>query len=370
MDEIINIGNKSFTKDEVIARGQKSINILKNVLRWLGLGIAATGLTLLLYSLFGENGPLKSSSPIETAVMMSYVLYGLMVVIGLVMFVLSFLKRDPYKYGIKALEKENRLSEEEKEKQNDELNKLIKKRQSIVKSGEMTPDKIINIKSKEETIEILTELMLFRINKNGVKSKIFTPDDILSYELTIDDELVYNSTDYKSTGNYSWSGESLGKAGGAIGKALSKIPLKKVKIIGNGVEAASGVIEGTNLEKNTEKEVHSKNAKTLHHYSFVLRLNDLKCPTYVAEDIRVEVAEEAATAISIIDSNKINKPNINETKVKTQKVPEIKQEEPKQIEEKKEEKIDKFAEIKKYKELLDEGIITQEEFDQKKKELL
>ena len=51
MDEIINIGNKSFTKDEVIARGQKSINILKNVLRWLGLGIAATGLTLLLNQL-------------------------------------------------------------------------------------------------------------------------------------------------------------------------------------------------------------------------------------------------------------------------------------------------------------------------------
>ena len=33
-------------------------------------------------------------------------------------------------------------------------------------------------------------------------------------------------------------------------------------------------------------------------------------------------------------------------------------------------KNDKFEEIKKYKELLDSGIITQEEFEQKKKELL
>lgn len=32
--------------------------------------------------------------------------------------------------------------------------------------------------------------------------------------------------------------------------------------------------------------------------------------------------------------------------------------------------IDKFDEIRKYKELLDEGIISQEEFDKKKKELL
>lgn len=35
-----------------------------------------------------------------------------------------------------------------------------------------------------------------------------------------------------------------------------------------------------------------------------------------------------------------------------------------------ESKIDKFEEIKKYKELLDLGIITQSEFDKKKKELL
>lgn len=33
-------------------------------------------------------------------------------------------------------------------------------------------------------------------------------------------------------------------------------------------------------------------------------------------------------------------------------------------------KEDKFTEIEKYKELLDKGIITQEEFDKKKKELL
>lgn len=33
-------------------------------------------------------------------------------------------------------------------------------------------------------------------------------------------------------------------------------------------------------------------------------------------------------------------------------------------------KEDKFTEVEKYKELLDKGIITQEEFDRKKKELL
>ncbi len=33
-------------------------------------------------------------------------------------------------------------------------------------------------------------------------------------------------------------------------------------------------------------------------------------------------------------------------------------------------KQDKFAEVMKYKELLDEGIITEEEFERKKKELL
>ena len=34
------------------------------------------------------------------------------------------------------------------------------------------------------------------------------------------------------------------------------------------------------------------------------------------------------------------------------------------------EPMDKFEEVRKYKELLDQGIITQEEFDRKKKELL
>jgi hypothetical protein len=34
------------------------------------------------------------------------------------------------------------------------------------------------------------------------------------------------------------------------------------------------------------------------------------------------------------------------------------------------EKYDKFDEVKNYKDLLDQGIITQEEFDAKKKELL
>ena len=95
--------------------------------------------------------------------------------------------------------------------------------------------------------------------------------------------------------------------------------------------------------------------KEIHHYSLVLKVNDLTKPSFIVNIDSVQIAEDVVTSLDILVGN-TKKIVAEET---TQ--PEAPKEAP---------KLDKFDELKKYKELLDAGVITQEEFDKKKKELI
>jgi hypothetical protein len=100
----------------------------------------------------------------------------------------------------------------------------------------------------------------------------------------------------------------------------------------------------------------SSSQKEVHHYTLLIKVKDINKASYYMPIDTVQLAEEVITILDMI----IGKGNPKE----------IEEEHVEEKPTKNEEKVDKFAEIKKYKDLLDSGIITQEEFDKKKSELL
>jgi len=87
----------------------------------------------------------------------------------------------------------------------------------------------------------------------------------------------------------------------------------------------------------------------------LLKVNDIITPSFVIELPSLQTAEEVAATLAIICQF--------ESKIEENDKFELESD-------KNVSQLDKFDEIKKYKELLDIGIITQEEFENKKKNLL
>ena len=122
--------------------------------------------------------------------------------------------------------------------------------------------------------------------------------------------------------------------------------------IGHGLFGSGGA--GMMAGSLAASQKTSSSQKEVHHYTLLIKVKDINRASYYMPIDTVQLAEEVITILDII----IGKGNPKEIEA-AKEAPAPKKEE-----------VDKFAEIKKYKDLLDSGIITQEEFDKKKSELL
>ena len=317
MDEII-IKGKSFSREEVQKAGERAIKRKKQLFRIISASLCATGLLMFFLMLFsnhvnketGETIPADPQANAGSAVIL--LLFFLIPAIVLLIISLSK-KKDPIQVGTAELSRH-------------------------FPSPVGFDGNVINVLEGDKTI-LLTRrpLSKFILDSRSMKfqlllsnrySKIYGSSDLNDYEIKVDNEIVVTSKTKTKKG---------------IGKAVAG------GLLFGGVGAIAGAAAGNSKSKTTETQ------KEIHHYSLVLKINDLSKPSYVINIDSQQIAEEIVATLDIFSNNK--------------------KEEAVFVEEAKEEKqvaleYDKFEEIKKYKELLDGGIITQEEFDAKKKEIL
>ena len=182
-------------------------------------------------------------------------------------------------------------------------------------------DKTLKLSSRLSII-ISSREQKFQIVQGNKYSKIFTGKDILEYEIKVDNEVVITSKTKNKKG---------------IGKA----------IVGGALLGGFGLIAGA-IAGNS-KSATKQQQKEIHHYILSLKINDILHPSYVVDLPSLQSAEEVAATFAVLCQNNYIEENDTAT-VET--------------------KYDKFEEIKKYKDLLDSGIITQEEFDAKKKHIM
>ena len=309
MEEVI-IRGKTFTKQEVEEKGRQKIKVITNIFRWIGVGLFGLGILGGIVSYFSL--PPEADMTTKT----SSILAGAMFVVpGIVFFVISFKKRDPFEYGKKEIEKNFPAPVGFDEKVIDVL------------EGDKT---ILLSKNPTSKLIIASDTKKYQILLDKHYSRIFTPEDLIDYEIRVDNEVVITS------------------------KTKNKKSASKA-IIGGLLLGEEGAIAGA-IASNSDSTT-TQTQKEIHHYSLVLRVNDLIKPSFIINLDSIQVAEDVATSLTIL--TKSEKSNANhDAKDESEKI--VKQEA----------SFDKFEEIKKYKDLLDNGIITQEEFDAKKKELL
>lgn len=304
--EIINIHGKDFTHEEVVEVGRRPIRRKTNIFRWVGLG-------LLIFGLFFEIIAIFATIVTKETEYVTSIASGLLLLIpGAILFGLSFKKRDPFLYGKNILERKFPAPLDFNGKIVDVLN----------------GDKIIALTKRPLSQLIVDSSSLqFQVLTKGRYSKIFSDVDVIDYEIRVDNEVVMNSQTKSKKG---------------VGKAL----------VGGALFGEAGLVAGA--VAGNSKQSTTVVQKEIHHYSLILKVNDISNPSFVLAMESVDVAEEVAAVLLILLKNrkKDSNPPIN---IKSEPSGE---------------RIDKFAEIKKYKDLLDAGIITQEEFDQKKKEIL
>lgn len=323
----IRVLDKDYDEEYVIEKGKASIKKLRKALLIRGIIIFLAGAIMLIYTL--------ATKPESLSVTL-LVVYISAIVVGAILLVIAFIKRDPIKVGMEALKKEDVDFNQSK---------------SVIYQT-INPDKTVSVKNIDTVIQLQTSSMTFRFVKGKECSKIFGSNDVKNFELKVDDIEVYNSLEHHEENRVS---DSISKDG--KNKFVKLLTFASPRMGGLVNTMIDGKTTTTTKEHATKDVEVKKTHKIDHDYTFILRLNDVSYPTFVAKDITIEEAEELANMFDIIVSYKRNK--------EAPKVEEVKVEEPK-----KEERVDKFEEIKKYKELLDAGIINQEEFDVKKKELL
>ena len=307
MDEVV-IRGKTFSREEIEQKGRQKIKKLTNLFRWLGVGLFAVGV------ISGISGIVSLSEETDVTTKMSPILgMAMFVIAGIVLFILSFKKRDPFEYGKKEIEKNfpAPLGFD---------GKVIE-----VLDG----DKTIDLSKKPVSrLTIKSDTKQFQLLMENRYSKIFLPKDLVDYEIRVDNEVVITSKTKTKKG---------------VGKAVAG------GLLFGEAGAIAGAVAGNSKSTTTQTQ------KEIHHYSLVLKVNDLTKPSFIINIDSVQIAEDVVTSLDILVGN-TKKIVVEEA---------VQPEAPKETT-----KLDKFDELKKYKELLDAGVITQEEFDAKKKELL
>lgn len=310
LDEEILIGTTKFKKAEVEEVGKRLASRKTNKLRWTGAAFLSAGLTFVPIGIFN----LPASGGVGLIVV-----GGILFILGLIFFLTSFKKRDPIRFGTRYYQRQLAIP-----------NAQMAGNSSIGQPGILN-GRIIQL-SRKPLVRIIfngddNKLQIFSERRY---SKIYSKSEVLDYELRVDNEVVVTSATKKGMG------KSI--ALGAIGHALFDT---------GGAGMMAGGMAASQKTKSSQKEIH--------HYTLLIKVNDITRASYYMPIDTVQLAEEVITILDIIIGK--GKPKEIEEQVETKPV-------------QKEEKIDKFAEIKKYKDLLDSGIITEEEFEQKKKELL
>jgi hypothetical protein len=314
----VNIKGKVFTEVEICDYGKKSIAKARKILIIIGISLVAVCVIftciILPLALTGNMVDSETGESITIDEMLSMlpsgIIYGIS---GAVLIVLSFVKakKDPYAAGIAFLNKHFPYP--------------VGFDGNTIDS--LKGDKIIELsKSPVSKLIILSSERKFQVVQGNKYSKIFTGQDILEYEIRVDNEVVITSKTKSKKG---------------VGKAL----------VGGALFGGAGMIAGAVAGNGKSKT--SQSQKEIHHYMLVLKVNDIINPSFVIELPSLQTAEEVAATLAIICQF--------ESKI----------EENDELEsDKNNSHLDRFDEIKKYKELLDVGIITQEEFENKKKNLL
>ena len=307
MEEVI-IRGKSFSKLEVEEKGKRRIKRITNLFRWLGVGIFATGILVGVLSFFSVEPEAELSEKLLP--IMSCLPF---LAAGIVLFSISFKKRDPFEYGKNEIEKNfpGPLGFD---------GKVID-----VLEGDK---KIVLSQKPLSQLTIKTETKEFQLLTDNRYSKTFLPKDLVDYEIRVDNEIVITSKTKTKKG---------------VGKAIAG------GLLFGEAGAVAGAVAGNS--KSTTTQVQQE----IHHYSLVLKVNDLEKPSFIVNIDSVQIAEDVVTILDILVGN-------------TKKVLEDNQNVDSNALKNKD--MDKFEELKKYKELLDAEIITQEEFNTKKKELL
>lgn len=299
----VNIRGKDFTVKEICDYGNKSIKQTRKILNIVGLSCISVCLfMIILYIPFALSGEISTFEMLTSGIY-----HG---IAGIILLILSYMKakKDVYAEGIKFLNKKFPYPVGF----DGNIIELLQSDKTIQLS-EKPISKLI-ISSSENKIQIF---------HNNKYSKIFTSQDIIDYEIKVDNEVVITSKTKSKKG--------VGKA--LIGGALF-----------GGVGLVAGAIAGNS------KAATNQSQKEVHHYILTLTVNDIINPAFVIELSSLQIAEEVVATFVILCHN--------ESQFK---------EDLKIIEDS---KLDKFEEIKKYKELLDIGIITQEEFEIEKKKIL
>lgn len=319
MDEIV-IKGKSFPREEVQKTGERVIKRKKLILRIISASVGATGLLAFFTMLFsgrvdettGETIPANPQANAGGAVAMLL----LFLIPAIILLLVSLKKKDPIQIGTAELSRH-------------------------FPSPVGFDGKVIDVLEGDKTILLArrplskfildSKSMKFQLLLSNRYSKIYGPNDLNDYEIKVDNEIVVTSKTKTKKG---------------IGKAVAG------GLLFGGVGAIAGAAAGNSKSKTTQTQ------KEIHHYSLVLKINDLSRPSYLINIDSAQIAEEIVATLDIFSNNK------KEEVAYAEEVVEVKEEKPANHD------YDKFEEIKKYKELLDGGIITQEEFDIKKKEIL
>ena len=378
----ININGDFYDEEKVIFKGKQSYKKRDRVLRIVGGILAGLGIVLVVYALCSDNPDYKT--PMMIAVL------GGMALVGAILLIVSFLPKDYIKAGTKIIEAEIVRKESEKKlpQKNQpaptkpEVKEQVKPNnppaKSTISQPMIKPDRVITINDRYKTkVQIKTDEMLFNFAQKEMQTRIYSPEDIVGCEIMVDDEEVFNSTNKNSKTTSSFKGKEIGEGISGIGSVISKFG-GTAKVVGKGVTAAGTALKGANVERNATHNSVEERRGVVHKYTFIVRLNDLKFPSFVTRDISLEEIEDLGNTFAILLQHKQQAENITRSKTEVRhEIIDIPEEEPKEIPheepkviEQKNNSYDKFEEIKKYKDLLDNGIITQEEFDAKKKELL
>ena len=312
-EEEIDIGGNKVKKADVEAIGKKLASRKTNKLRWTGAAFLSAALTFIGLGIiiYPEDGGVAL-----------IVIGGILFILGTIFFSTSFKKRDPIRFGTRFYQRQFAVPAVAA---------------SPAQGGGSAPAQLAILSGR---IIQLSRRPLVRIIFDGEQnrlqifsekkySRIYLKHEVLDYELRVDNEVVITSSSKKGIG------KSI--AMGAIGHGLFG---------SGGAGMMAGSLAASQKTSSSQKEVH--------HYTLLIKVKDINRASYYMPIDTVQLAEEVITILDII----IGKGNPKEIEAaKEAPAPKV-------------EKVDKFAEIKKYKDLLDSGIITQEEFDKKKNELL
>lgn len=245
----ISIKGMPFSEDEVCACGEESIARTRKTLFIIGIVFIATGVLMqVLYLILTMTGNIVDSETSEIVsgaeAIATITLFSVLFIPGGILIGVSLYKakKDPYEEGIAFLNRHFSYP--------------------IGFDGKVADllvgDKIIEL-SKNSKIKLIISSSdrKFQVKKSRRFSRIFTGEDVLEYEIKID----------------------------------------------NGVVVASN----TQNTKGVGKSVTSRSQKERHHYTFLLKVNDILNPAYAVDVPSLRVAEELATTFSSIcqDNNSL-----------------------------------------------------------------